>query len=454
MKSDKLTYTNLIFIGISLSTIFILIYNILYFNPILGYDAEAHYAYINYLSRYLPRDFRLPTINETREFFNPPIGYLVPSIAQVICRNVIESSDFLSDCQPYYGKVTQVFQSFMYIATIFINLVTLKSINNSNKLINVSYLILISLLAVNYRTISMIRGEPYILFFMSIFLYLIYKHEKSGFEFNFKYIFYTGLVIGAIALSRQWGFLLFLPLIYLYFFKEFNLKYLKLWSLCATIGAALSSWFYIDLYRRYGSFTAFNHDFYGFSFSNQNFNFYVPNYEQIVYLFTKPIRPHLNNQFVSILYSDLWGDYWGYFTFTSRFLDIGRNQLLIGDYFARVNIISIFTTLLIITFCFFAYRANKQKFIIQYLNKAILFSFFGYLVFAIAYPDWTGDTIKSTYIIQLFHLAVFLASIYFSKLEEMNKKVFNTLITILFLIYVHNFQTYLSHFPLNYYYYP
>ena len=130
MKLDKLTYTNLIVIGISLSTVFILIYNILYFNPILGYDAEAHYAYINYLSRYLPRDFRLPTVNETREFFNPPIGYLVPSIAQVICRNVIESSDFLSDCQPYYGKVTQVFQSFMYIATIFINLVTLKSISN------------------------------------------------------------------------------------------------------------------------------------------------------------------------------------------------------------------------------------------------------------------------------------------------------------------------------------
>tara|TARA_B000000441_G_C21715685_1_gene335534 strand:- start:436 stop:1257 length:822 start_codon:yes stop_codon:yes gene_type:complete len=273
VKSDKLTYTNLIFIGISLSTIFILIYNILYFNPILGYDAEAHYAYINYLSRYLPRDFRLPTINETREFFNPPIGYLVPSIAQVICRNVIESSDFLSDCQPYYGKVTQVFQSFMYIATIFINLVTLKSINNSNKLINVSYLILISLLAVNYRTISMIRGEPYILLFMSIFLYLIYKHEKSGFEFNFKYIFYTGLVIGAIALSRQWGFLLFLPLIFLFFSKELNIKYLKLWSLSAFFGAAFSSWFYINLFLRYGTFTPFNLDRRGFSFSNQKLNF-------------------------------------------------------------------------------------------------------------------------------------------------------------------------------------
>ena len=451
MKSDKLTYTNLIFIGISLSTIFILIYNILYFNPILGYDAEAHYAYINYLSRYLPRDFRLPTINETREFFNPPIGYLVPSIAQVICRNVIESSDFLSDCQPYYGKVTQVFQSFMYIATIFINLVTLKSINNSNKLINVSYLILISLLAVNYRTISMIRGEPYILLFMSIFLYLIYKHEKSGFEFNFKYIFYTGLVIGAIALSRQWGFLLFLPLIFLFFSKELNIKYLKLWSLSAFFGAAFSSWFYINLFLRYGTFTPFNLDRRGFSFSNQKLNFYIPNSEHFQYLFTKPIRPHLDNQFISILYSDLWGDYWGYFTFTSRFLDIGRNQLAIGDYFARINIISAFTSIVIVALCIKTFRKYKSRFIVQYLKLAIICSFIGYLIFAIAYPDATSDTVKATYIIQLFHLMVFTASIYLNYLEKINKKIYISIISFLVIAYIHNFQSYLSHFPINFY---
>ena len=451
MKLDKLTYTNLIVIGISLSTVFILIYNILYFNPILGYDAEAHYAYINYLSRYLPRDFRLPTINETREFFNPPIGYLVPSIAQVICRNVIESSDFLSDCQPYYGKVTQVFQSFMYIATIFINLVTLKSINNSNKLINVSYLILISLLAVNYRTISMIRGEPYILLFMSILLYLIYKHEKSGFEFNFKYIFYTGLVIGAIALSRQWGFLLFLPLIFLFFSKELNIKYLKLWSLSAFFGAAFSSWFYINLFLRYGTFTPFNLDRRGFSFSNQKLSFYIPNSEHFQYLFTKPIRPHLDNQFISILYSDLWGDYWGYFTFTSRFLDIGRNQLAIGDYFARINIISVFTSIVIIALCIKTFRKYKSRFIIQYLKLAIICSFLGYLIFAIAYPDATSDTVKATYIIQLFHLMVFTASIYLNYLEKINRKIYISIISFLVIAYIHNFQSYLSHFPINFY---
>ena len=110
MKIKNLTFSNLIFAGISVSTIFILIYNILHFNPILGYDAVAHFDYINYFSRYLPRDFRLPPQGETREFFNPPLGYIIPSFAQVLCRNIIDSSNYLIDCQPFYGKVTQIFQ--------------------------------------------------------------------------------------------------------------------------------------------------------------------------------------------------------------------------------------------------------------------------------------------------------------------------------------------------------
>ena len=94
----------------------------------------------------------------------------------------------------------------MYIATIIINLYTLKLFNKSNSFIDAGYLILISLLAVNYRTLSMIRGEPYILFFLSIFLLIIYKAEDTQYELNLNYIFSAGLIIGCIALSRQWGF--------------------------------------------------------------------------------------------------------------------------------------------------------------------------------------------------------------------------------------------------------
>ena len=183
-----------------------LIYNIFYYNPILGYDAEAHFSYVDYFSRYLPNEFKLPSENDTREFFNPPLGYLVPSIAQVLCRNVIESTNYLADCQPIYGKTTQIFQSIMYIATIVVNLYTLKLINKSDSFFNTGYLLLISLFAVNYRTISMIRGEPYILFFLSLLLLIIYKAQITNFDLSFKLIFSGGIVIACIALSRQWVF--------------------------------------------------------------------------------------------------------------------------------------------------------------------------------------------------------------------------------------------------------
>ena len=451
MKYYNLNFSNTVFLLLSISTIFILIYNIFHYSPILGYDAEAHFSYVDYLSRHLPRELKLPSHTETREFFNPPVGYLFPSFIQVFCRNLIDSSNLLSDCQPIYGKATQIFQSILYIVTVCINLYTLKLITKSKNIFNVGYLILISLLAVNYRTISMIRGEPYILFFLSLFLLVIFKMQNSDYNFGLEQIFYTGVIIACIALSRQWGFLLFIPLIVLLFYRNSKRNYLIFWSSSSFIGALFSSWFYIGLYQKYGSFTAFNMESKGFSFNNQNLSFYLPNLSQLEFLFTKPIRPNLDNQFFSIIYSDLWGDYWGYFSFTSRFLNDGRNQLMIGDYLARVNIVSLFSTTIIVYFCYLSYKKYKSNFIVQYINLAWICSLIGYLIFAIMYPTSSGDTIKSTYIIQAFHLMVFLASIYFYDLKRLNRKIYNGILLTLIVVYIHNFQSYLSHFPLSFY---
>lgn len=451
--SNKFKYSDVVFCLLFLSTIYVLIYNIFHYSPALGYDAEAHFLYVNHLARYLPYELNIPSVSETREFFNPPFAYLFPSIVQVLCRNIIESKNYLSECQPIYANFTQIFQSFLYLLTIFINILSLKKFVKKSNFLNSSYLILISLLAVNYRTISMIRGEPYIIFFLSLFIYWIIKLDNSNYEFNFKNIIALGLIIGCLALSRQWAFLLFLPLTVLLFSKrnKFKRLYFKTWSLSALIGAGLSSWFYFNLYNENGSFTAFNMEATKFSIYNQPLNFYVPNLDQLMYIFTKPIRPYLDNQYISILYTDLWGDYWGYFSFTSRFLDIGRNQESIGNYLSNVTSLSIITTILILTYYVKTLRNNKKSFLIQYINYAVLFSFFGFLIFAISYPVSTGDTIKSTYIIQMFHLIVFMASIELEKLKFYDLKKYNFLLTILFGIYVYNFQSFLSHFPVNFF---
>jgi hypothetical protein len=453
MKTVKFNFQFIVTSFFVLSTFYILIYNILHYAPILGYDGEAHFSYVNSLARYLPRQLRLPSSDETREFFSPPLGYLVPAVSQVVCRNLINSSNFLMDCQPIFGKSTQIIQSLLYVFTININLVTLKKITNSKTLINLPYLILVSLLAVNYRTISMVRGEPYILFFLSLFILAIVKVERANFVIQPKNILLTGLIIGCLALSRQWAFFLFIPILIIAFFGKLDSKsaHFKFWAFSSGFGALLSSWFYIGLYLNYGSFTTFNLSKPKFSFSNQSFEFYIPNFDQIKYLFTKPIRPYLENQFITTLYADTWGDYWGYFSFTSRFLQIGRNQLEIGDYFAKVNVISLITTGIICFFCYKTYTNFKNIYLIKYIFLAMLCSILGFLLWVISFPVANGVIIKSSYIIQFFNLAVFSASVSFYKLQFVNRKLYIILISLLTVIFIHNFQTFLSHFPINYY---
>ncbi len=435
------------------TSIFILIYNILHYDPIEGYDAEAHYSYLHYIAMYLPYKISIPSIEFTREFFNPPIPYLFPAGIQVVCRNVIVSENYINDCQQILGTATQAFQSILYIVTMYFYLLSFKILKKNKNLLNINLILIISLLAVNYRTISMIRGEIYILFFNSILMYKLLKISNNKFIFKTIDVLIAGTLIGCMALSRQWAFLLFLSYIFIVFFleNEYKNRYLKFISYSFLLGFFISSWFYFNLFFEYGSFTSFNKDPLPFNFKNQNLDFYIPFNSEFLIMFYKPIRPYFSNQFFPILYSDLWGDYWGHFVFTSRDLLAGRNQMLIGSYLARVNIVSLIPTVLILYSLFKSKKLKGSKFFHKFLKYGILFSFFGYLWFLIKYPEIpTGDTIKATYIIQMFHLIGFIFASYLEDLKNKNLKTYFIILAFLLFAYVHNFSTYLSHFPIKY----
>ena len=438
-----------------ISFFYILIYNILFYDPILGYDAEAHYAYIDTFSRYLPRKIYIPNNYETREFFNPPLPYLFPSVIQVICRNLSSATNLLMSCKPVYGNISQIFQNIIYIFTIYINLKTLKNFLNKKSFFNISYLILIFLMAVNYRTVSMIRGEIYILFFMSLLLNIFLKIYKNNYDFSRKDVLFFGFIIGCLALSRQWAFLLFPPFFLIYFFdktknqlKSFKTKYFSFISSSLFMGFLISGWFYTLAFVRYGTFLAFNME------SQRNYN--LESFTNLLsleglntYLFTNPIRPYFSNQFFPILYSDTWGDYWGYFSFTSRFLEIGRDQDNIGAYLGRVNFLSIFTTTFIVFGCYKVFRKYKKNDFINYIKFAIIFSLIGYFWFVFSYPvSNSGDTIKASYIIQMLNLMIFIGAIYLDEIKSKTNRII--IIGFFSLIYIHNFESFLSHFPINY----
>ena len=432
--------------------LFILIFNIIFYDPIFGYDAEAHYAYVDYVAMYLPDSFELPSESDSREFFNPPIAYLFPSAVAVVCRNLISSENVVKSCQPIYGKSTQIFQSILFLVTLMYYFKALKLFSLKNSNLTFNFLILLLLLTANYRTISMIRGEPYVLLFMSMVIYYYAKLLKSkNFHFSLKEVLIFGFLIGFLALSRQWAFLLFPGFFLMYFhFGEYRVKYFKFLVLIFSIGFFISSWFYFLLFFEYGSFTAFNKAPISFSFSNQDLYFYLPISQEVSYIFTKPIRPYFSNHFIPILYSDLWGDYWGYFVFTSRNLASGVNQMIIGDYLARVNILSLIPTF----FLLWGLKNSKQEIkenseinFIRFVKYLIAVSFFGYLWFTIKYPALpTGDTIKASYILQLFHLLCFPAAFKLESIFRKNAKLYYLILFLLVIVFGHNFSAMLSHF--------
>ena len=433
--------------------LFIGLYNIAHYDPIEGYDAEAHFNYVDYLARYLPDSLKLPSDNETREFFNPPIAYIVPSLTQVLCRNLITSQDFLNDCRPIYGLYTQILQLIIYLLTIFINLKTIKLFLNNKNILNLEYLIIISLFAVNYRTIIMIRGEPYILFFMSLLIYMFLNAERNNFNISTKNTIFFGFIIGMLALSRQWAFLLF-PAFFLLMFKiekKNLLNYIKYISNSFFVGFILSSWFYFSLYFKYGSFTAFNKESSGFNLTNQPLNFYFPNLSDIFLVFTEPIRPNFSNQFISVLYSDFWGDYWGYFSFTSRKIGLARGQLEIGSYFGRINLVSLIIFIFLLVSVFVVNKQYTNSYFVKYITLSIAISFLGYTWFLISYPMLpTGDGNKAVYIVQMFNLMALSGALVLNKLKVTNYSLYRIFLIYFIIAYIHNFDSYLSHFPIRF----
>ena len=169
---------------------------------------------------YLPYELKLLPVINTYEYFSPPLPYLLPVFIQVICRNLATSPDLVEYCQPIYGKATQIFQTVLYLLTLIFYMKALKILLKQKSTFNLSFLLIFSLITVNYRTFLMLRGEPYIAFLLSVLVYLFIKNNELSWKITKKNIFLFSFVVGFIGISRQWGLLLLPSLLLVLFFYK------------------------------------------------------------------------------------------------------------------------------------------------------------------------------------------------------------------------------------------
>jgi hypothetical protein len=383
------------------------------------------------------------------------------------------------------AKLAQCLNIFLSIGLTFYLIKTCEILISRSSL-KFGALVFLGILPVYYKTFAFIRGEPYVAFFAVIILYytLLMFIRK---QFTTANNIILGVSMGLCALSRQWGILVFPSVFSLFIFQWIRLpqwrhSITKTIGLCLVLITIISGWFYASLWSRYGSITAFNmKPAAQFSFSNQPGDFYGGLSPKL--LFDKPVRPNFPNQFLPIFYSELWGDYWSYFvvygrdTRTSKYID-GRNlnQILskgslpdwletnyhtMGTYLGRVNLVSIFPSILaLISLMMVAvgivqrHSDNtliaRRREIYAFLLLAIGTTIVGYFWFLVMYPSiGKGDTIKATYVLHVFPFIAIMVAILLEHVKKRSRFLYRLLLGGLCFSFIHNIFAMLTQHSLH-----
>jgi hypothetical protein len=438
-------------------------------DPRIGYDAGAHLNYINSLSK-----MSLVTPADTDEFFSPPLPYLIPALIIFITHIKLV----------WAAKLAQLLNVFLSIGLTYC-LVKSCQLLCDKPTLKFGALAFLGILPVYYKTFAFVRGEPYVAFFAMVVLYytLLVFIRKQFTTLNSTIL---GVSMGLCALSRQWGVLLFPSMLLLFAFQwirlhEWRYSIAKTACICLALIFLVSGWFYASLFFRYGSVTAFNRESAShFSLRNQPLQFYLGLSPKL--LFSEPVRPNFSNQLLPIFYSDVWGDYWGYFIVygkdirTSKFVNGSslNNMLSVGEfpswldtnyqtiraYLGRVNFVSLYPSVLaLISFLMVTIgvlRGRSELIIVQshrgifaFLLLTISTMLLGYFWFLIMYPSMEeGDTIKASYVLHVFPFVAIIVGVFLHHIETVSQSLLKVLLSGFLLTVIHNICAMLTHYSL------
>jgi len=433
----------------------VMVNNILH-DPVVGYDGADHLRYV----RVLP--YRLPGPEDTREFFSTPLPYFLPSLIDKAClamsrEEVIPRA--MDGCLVAAGKFAQAINLLISIGVTLLVVGIAGLLRPYNRFMKISALTLVGILTVYYKTFVQVRGEPYLLLFMVWEIYLVGRLIEARDRVSWKDGTLPGAILGLALLSRQWGFVMIPALIGLsilvWAFDTGNgWKLTKALVITGLTAFLVCGWFFIHLDVENGTPFAFNRSRLPFSFSNQPSTFYRNTGLKDFLLFESPTRHTFNNQLLPLLYSDVWGDYWGHFVFIQDRSSLGKqgygNQGKITPYLGRVNAASLFPSLIYLAglvssgWALFHLVRGKAEEKGRALFNAFLLGYFVacfllYIYFLIVYPILDqGDTIKGTYILHALIVLPLLGAEVLESLRVRSSVLYAVGMGILGLVWLHN----------------
>ena len=417
----------------------IVLYNTIHQPPAIGYDAEDHYANVRILAQ-----GRLPTKAESNEFFSPPIPYIAPAIltrigaSSGLCpamqlniarMDALQGLGTSDECTIIIRKFGQLQNVIVSLLASFLLLRIGARIDPDRLIPRGAALFLFATLPVYYRTLAFMRGEPFIVLFTLLLCDLLLDLRDRPLRRVDPLL--IGVYGGAVALSRQWGALILvgIALWWLVLFlrdRPFARRLLIPGLVAGMIALTLAGSYYLAIARQTGTALAFNRSA---GISDAGAQTDPPGFFTGLgggKLFTYPVDPGLYGQAIPAFYSEIWGDYWGYFYLPRPPIA----ALIPADattYLGAVNAVSLLPTLILIGgflyggFQLIRLLANHP---IAYSLPDSLFvlciaaSLIGFVWFLVHYPSDNADTAKATYMLQIFPLLSLLAGQGVDRLAE------------------------------------
>jgi hypothetical protein len=410
----------------------------------IGYDADDHLEYARVLSQ-----GRLPTPAESQEFFCPPLPYAPAALLRAAG---VEDEEALKR-----GKEIQAIYSI--VLTFFLLKLCLQIA--PDPALRAGTLFLLGMIPAYYRSFVMIRGEPMLAMFAVIGLWLAVKVFVEA-RPRWRAAAALGIVLGAAALCRQWAILL-LPAIGMLALYRAAVdraargRAMAHLAVAACACALIAGPFYLHLRDRYGATTAFNRGAGAMNHYPARFYFDVPLHTML----TEPLKHHLAGTMLPIFYSDLWGDYWCYFSVYARTRGrefrggmrrssspnhkadiVQTNYPSMARYLGRENAVAVIPSIVLLGGLGLSMiamirslqrprPADRRTLITAFLGLCVLGSFIGYLAFIIAYPSNTGDTIKATYMLQTYPALAVLGALALVRLRDWRRTFFQIVVILL-----------------------
>jgi hypothetical protein len=442
--------------------------NALRHNPYIGYDIGDVIGYIETLAQ-----ARLPEVEDSDEFFSPPLPYVIPALFN----GVFNLSLYLT------LKLAQGINVLLALGSALVVVRISDRISRANHPFQNLTLITLLILPVWYKSHAHIRAEPYVLFFILLYVEQLIDLWKDRVTPN-RFSLFSGGLFGAALLSRQWAILI-LPAVFIFaalllkIQNERRLQLLQAFILSGIVAFLVSGWFYISLLARFGSLTAFNREPTDhFSLKNKAKSYYIG--QGNGQLFSDPVRDSFDNQLIPIFYTETWGDYWQYYLVYGKDLRtedpiqgdrlykalkqdptpdwLKTNRAEIAPYLGRVNLISILPTTLALI-CFGWGLLTSIKFIFNHTHypnmlhvplftTIILSTLIGYLWFLIQYPSPDGDTIKATYVLQIFPFMAFLFGFVGARLSKAKTWIYPFILGLFVFTFLHNLGSMLTRYIL------